>query len=111
MPGSFKTKRQKNREVLLLVGVAHTYPGLKELLQHLQLLLGPGPRVFWRHLELQRLVVLGIESHAALEHVRLEHDHARLVGVQDGQLEEGTRGRSEGASGATREHDNMLVPH
>lgn len=74
--------------------LAQTYPRLEELLQHLQLLLGPWPRVLRRNLELQRLVVLRIESHATLEHVRLEHDHARLVGVQDGQLGEG-RERSE----------------
>lgn len=60
-----------------------TYPRLKELLQHLKLLLGPWTCVFWSDFELQRLVVLWVESYAALEHVRFEHDHARLVGVHN----------------------------
>lgn len=62
---------------------ADTYPRLEELLQHLQFLLGPGACVFWSHFELQRLVVLWIESYAALEHVRLEHDHPWLIRVHN----------------------------
>ncbi len=66
-----------------MVDAAHTYPRLKELLQHLKLLLGPGTCVFWSDFELQCLVVLWIESHAAFEHVGLEHDHARLIRVHN----------------------------
>lgn len=73
-----------------------THPGLEELLQHLKLLLGPGTRVFWSDFELQRLVVLWVESHAAFQDVGFEHDHARLVGVDDGQLRvERERGQSQ----------------
>lgn len=87
--------------IVLCVCVLVTYPGLEEPLQHLQLLLGPGPGVLGRHLQLQRLVVFGVERHAALEHLRLEHDDTRLIGVHNGQLQRGGGrgdwGRSQGA--------------
>ena len=72
-----------------------TYPGLEEPLKDLQLLLGPGPGVLGRDLQLEGLVVLGVERHAALQHLRLEHDDARLVGVHDGQLQGGERGEED----------------
>ena len=62
---------------------AHAYPCLEELLQDLKLLLGPGTCVFWSDFELQCLVVLWVESHAALEYLRLEHDHPRLIRVHN----------------------------
>lgn len=74
-----------------------THSRLKELLQHLQLLLRPGTCVFWGDLELQRLVVLRVEGDSALEHVRLEHDDPRFVGVHDGQLEGEKKKGQEGA--------------
>lgn len=72
-----------------------TYPGLKELLQYLQLLLGPGTSILRSDFELQRLVVLGVESNTALQHLRLEHDHPRLIGVHNGQLEQRLKRRGE----------------
>lgn len=75
-----------NNVWIVLVNAVFTHPRLKELLQHLQLILGPWAGVFWSDFELQGLVALWVEGHAALEHVRLEHDHPRLVRVHDGQL-------------------------
>lgn len=60
-----------------------TYTGLEESLQHLKFFLGPGTCVFWSDFELQRLVVIWVESHTALEHFSFKHDHPRLVRVHD----------------------------
>lgn len=61
------------------MALSNTYPRLKELLQHLELLLRPGTCVFWGDLELQSLVVLWVEGYSALEHVCLEHDYPWFV--------------------------------
>lgn len=56
-----------------------TYPCLKELFEHLKLLLRPRTCVFWSDFELQCLVVLWVEGHPALEHVCLEHEYPWFV--------------------------------
>lgn len=65
------------------LNAVYSYPCFKELLQHLKLLRGPGTCVFWSDFELQCLVVLWVQSHAALEYIRLEHDHPRLIRVHN----------------------------
>lgn len=95
------------------MAAALSYPRLKELLQHLELLLGPGTCIFRSDFELQRLVVLWVESHAALEHIRLEHYDARLIGVHDGQLEESGQswGSEGGGAGNTQTSPDQRSTH
>lgn len=64
-----------------------SHPGLKELLQHLQLLLGPRAHILRSHLQLQGLVSFGVQRHPALQHVSLEIDDARLIRGKDVELQ------------------------
>lgn len=66
---------------------SYTNPCLKELLQNLQFLLGPGPCIFWSDFQLQCLVILWVKCHPALQHICLEHDDSRLIGVHNCQLD------------------------